>query len=90
MRDLHSAFVHHHAKKAGDDLAKMKWKEELGLDYQKEDRQWRLDKYLFSLQSKFLTRNHRGGEREQVLAVNFSIDPLPYIRPDTRPWHLAC
>jgi len=44
-----------------------------------------LDKHLFSLQSKFITRNIRGGEREQVLAVNYSIDPLPYVRPDTRP-----
>ncbi len=44
-----------------------------------------LDRFLFSLQSKFLTRNLRGGEREQVLAVNYSIDPLPYIRPDTTP-----
>ena len=41
-----------------------------------------LDKYLFSLQSKFITRNIRGGEREQVLAVNYSVDPLPYIRPE--------
>ncbi|MFB3113067.1 MAG: multiheme c-type cytochrome, partial [Gemmatimonadales bacterium] len=41
------------------------------------------DKYLFSLQSNFLTRNVRGGEREQVLAVNFSLDPLPFARPST-------
>ena len=44
-----------------------------------------LDKQLFTLQSKFITRNVRGGEREQVLAVNFSPDPLPYIRPEGRP-----
>ncbi len=43
-----------------------------------------LDKYLFSLQSKFLTRNVKGGEREQVLAVNYSVSPLPFLRPDTR------
>ena len=42
-----------------------------------------LDKYLFNLQSKFITRNLRGGEREQVLAVNYSPDPLPFIRPTT-------
>lgn len=42
-----------------------------------------LDKYLFTLQSRFITRNVRGGEREQVLAVNFSPDPLPFIRPET-------
>jgi hypothetical protein len=44
-----------------------------------------LDTQLFSLQSKFITRNLRGGEREQLLAVNYSVDPLPYIRPDTTP-----
>jgi nitrate/TMAO reductase-like tetraheme cytochrome c subunit len=43
-----------------------------------------LDKQLFSLQSRFLTRNVRGGEREQVLAVNYSNDPLPFVRPFTR------
>ena len=42
------------------------------------------DKYLFSLQSKFLTRMVRGGEREQVLALNYSPDPLPFLRPSTR------
>ena len=42
-----------------------------------------LDKDLFSLQSKFITRNVRGGEREQVLAVNFSVSALPFIRPST-------
>ena len=44
----------------------------------------KLDKFLFSLQSKFLTRMVRGGEREQVLAVNYSPDPLPFLRPSTR------
>jgi nitrate/TMAO reductase-like tetraheme cytochrome c subunit len=43
-----------------------------------------LDKQLFSLQSRFLTRSVRGGEREQVLAVNYSVDPLPFVRPFTR------
>ncbi len=43
-----------------------------------------LDEPLFSLQSKFLTRMVRGGEREQVLAVNYSPDPLPFLRPSTR------
>lgn len=43
-----------------------------------------LDEQLFSLQSRFLTRMVRGGEREQVLAVNRSPDPLPFIRPSTR------
>lgn len=44
-----------------------------------------LDDQLFSLQSKFLTRNLRGGEREQVLAINHSVDALPFLRPDTTP-----
>ncbi len=44
------------------------------------------DRQLFSLQTKFVIRNVRGGEREQVLAVPFSLDPLPYIRPETRPF----
>ena len=42
-----------------------------------------LDRHLFSLQSRFLTRMVRGGEREQVLAVNYSPDPLPFLRPST-------
>jgi nitrate/TMAO reductase-like tetraheme cytochrome c subunit len=42
------------------------------------------DRFLFSLQSKFLTRMVRGGEREQVLAVNYSPSPLPFIRPSTQ------
>ncbi|WP_298860586.1 multiheme c-type cytochrome [uncultured Gimesia sp.] len=45
-----------------------------------------LDRQLFTLQSRFLTRNIRGGEREQVLNVPYSLDPLPYFRPATRPF----
>lgn len=41
------------------------------------------DPFLLSLQSKFITRMVRGGEREQVLAVNYSPDPLPFLRPST-------
>ena len=44
-----------------------------------------LDKELFSLQSKFLTRNIVGGEREQVLAVNYSQSPLIFLRPSRNP-----
>lgn len=44
------------------------------------------DRQLLNLQSRFLTRNIRGGEREQVLPVPFSLDPLPYFRPATRPF----
>jgi hypothetical protein len=45
-----------------------------------------VDRQIFSLQTRFVTRNIRGGEREQVLNVPFSLDPLPYIRPETRPY----
>ena len=45
-----------------------------------------VDRQLFSLQTRFLTRNIRGGEREQVLNIPYSLDPLPYIRPATRPY----
>ena len=48
-----------------------------------------LDDQLFSLQSRFLTRNLRGGEREQVLAVNHSVDALPFVRPETVPTTLT-
>lgn len=44
-----------------------------------------IDKYLFNMQSKFITRNIRGSEREQVLGANFSVDALPFIRPDAMP-----
>jgi hypothetical protein len=40
-----------------------------------------LDDQLFSLQSFFIIRNNRGGEREQVLGVNYSRDVMPFIRP---------
>ncbi len=43
------------------------------------------DKELFSLQSKFLTRNIVGGEREQVLAINYSASPLVFLRPSRNP-----
>ncbi len=42
-----------------------------------------LDRYLFSLQSKFITRMERGGDREQVLAINYSPSPLVFLRPST-------
>ncbi len=43
-----------------------------------------LDEDLFNLQSKFLVRLLRGGEREQVLAINSSADVLPFVRPEAR------
>lgn len=42
-----------------------------------------LDRQLFSLQSRIITRSLRGGDREQVLSVNFSPDPAPFVRPPT-------
>ena len=46
------------------------------------------DKYLFNMQSKFTTRNVRGGEQEQVLGANYSVDALPFVRPDASPNYL--
>ena len=43
-----------------------------------------LDDDLFNLQSKFVVRLFRGGEREQVLAVNESVSVLPFVRPERR------
>lgn len=44
-----------------------------------------LDEQLFNLQSKFISRNIRGGDREQVLTINNSVTALPFIRPASRP-----
>jgi len=46
------------------------------------------DKYLFNMQSKFTTRNLRGGEQEQVLGANYSVDALPFVRPAPAPNYL--
>ena len=43
-----------------------------------------IDKELFSLQSKFLTFATRGAEREQVIAVPFSLTVTPFLQPETR------
>ena len=43
-----------------------------------------LDEHLFNLQSKFIVRLVRGGEREQVLAVNLSAAAQPFVRPEPR------
>ena len=43
-----------------------------------------LDEDLFSLQSIFLVRTIRGGEREPVLPTNLSADVLPFVRPEMR------
>ena len=42
-----------------------------------------IDDYLFSLQSRFLVRMVRGGEREQILPINYSPNPSPFLRPST-------
>lgn len=43
-----------------------------------------LDPDLFTLQTKFIVRLNRGGEREQILPVNTSVSVLPFVRPETR------
>ena len=42
-----------------------------------------IDEYLFSLQSKFIVNMVRGGDREEILPINSSISPLPFVRPPT-------
>lgn len=44
-----------------------------------------LDRQLFNLQTKFLTTNVKGTEREMALPINFDVDPLPFIRPAAQP-----
>ena len=44
-----------------------------------------LDDQLFNLQSKFLTTNVKGTEREMYLPINFDVDQLPFIRPAQQP-----
>lgn len=39
------------------------------------------DAQLFNLQSKFLTTNVKGTDREMYLPVNMDIDQIPFIRP---------
>ena len=43
------------------------------------------DEQLFNLQTKFLTTNVKGTDREMYLPVNFDIDQLPMLRPATQP-----
>ncbi len=49
------------------------------------ERRTPLDKQLFNLQTKFLTTNVKGTDREMYLPINVDIDQLPFIRPDPRP-----
>jgi hypothetical protein len=48
------------------------------------DHELPLDEELFNLQSKFVTRILRGGERERVLSVATSASVLPFLRPERR------
>ncbi|MFT5123799.1 MAG: nitrate/TMAO reductase-like tetraheme cytochrome c subunit [Kiritimatiellia bacterium] len=43
------------------------------------------DKQLFNLQTKFLTTNVKGTEREMYLPVNMDVDQLPFLRPAAVP-----
>ncbi len=43
------------------------------------------DDQLFNLQTKFLTTNVKGTDREMYLPVNFDLDQLPFIRPANVP-----
>lgn len=44
------------------------------------------DLQLLNLQTKFLTTNVKGTEREMYLPVNVDIDPLPFFRPGPVPY----
>lgn len=41
------------------------------------------DKYLLSLQSKFVVQQGRGGEREAVIPIPYTVTALPIVRPST-------
>ena len=43
------------------------------------------DDQLFNLQTKFLTTNVKGTDREMFLPINVDIDQLPFIRPAVQP-----
>ena len=43
------------------------------------------DDQLFNLQTKFLTTNVKGTDREMYLPINFDLDQIPFIRPATVP-----
>jgi len=43
------------------------------------------DDQLVNLQSKFLTTNVKGTDREMYLPVNFDIDQMPFLRPAGQP-----
>ncbi|MBC2600858.1 multiheme c-type cytochrome [Puniceicoccus vermicola] len=41
------------------------------------------DSYLMSLQSDFLALNLRGGQRPEILTIDYSATALPFVRPNT-------
>jgi hypothetical protein len=43
------------------------------------------DQQVVNFQTKFLTTNLKGTDREMYLPVNFDIDPLPHLRPPQIP-----
>lgn len=43
------------------------------------------DDQLFNLQTKFLTTNVKGTDREMYLPVNLDVDQLPFLRPPSQP-----
>ncbi len=43
-----------------------------------------LDQHLFNLQSRFLVRSIRGGERERTVVIPYSTTALPFLRPTRR------
>ncbi|HCO58720.1 MAG TPA: cytochrome C [Porticoccaceae bacterium] len=43
------------------------------------------DDQLFNLQTKFLTTNVKGTDREMYLPVNFDVDQIPFLRPAQQP-----
>jgi nitrate/TMAO reductase-like tetraheme cytochrome c subunit len=45
----------------------------------------RIDQQLVNFQTKFLTTNVKGTDREMYLPVNFDVDPLPHLRPPQIP-----
>lgn len=52
--------------------------------YDVQERKLPLDRQLFNLQTKFLTTNVKGTDREMMLPVPVDADQLPFIRPDFR------
>jgi hypothetical protein len=45
----------------------------------------KVDQQLVNFQTKFLTTNVKGTDREMYLPVNFDVDPLPHLRPPQVP-----